>query len=221
MDQPGLDAGRHRQALRGLARLNLWSGSAGLLWPPLAALARASGRPVRVLDLATGGGDVPIRLWHKAKRANVPLVVEGCDVSRTAVDYATEQAGRQAAAVRFFAADALTGETPTGYDALVCSLFLHHLTEEQAVTLLRRMGGAAGRLVLVNDLVRGRAGLLLARVGTRLLSLSPVVHVDGPRSVEGAFTVEEARMLAERAGLKGATVAHRWPCRFLLTWVRP
>jgi SAM-dependent methyltransferase len=221
MDQPGLPPDRHRHALRGLGRINFWSGSAGILWPPLAALARASARPVRVLDLASGGGDVPIRLGHRARRAGLSLVLEGCDVSPLAVEHATQQAQRRGAAVRFFVADALAGDLPAGYDAVMCSLFLHHLTQEQAVTILRRMGAAAGRLVLVNDLVRGRAGLLLAKVGTRLLSRSPVVHVDGPRSVEAAFTVEEARALAERAGLGGATVRRRWPCRFLLTWVRP
>src|SRR5207248_3643048 len=40
MDQPGLDEGQHRQALRGLERINRLSGSARILWPPLARLAR-------------------------------------------------------------------------------------------------------------------------------------------------------------------------------------
>src|SRR5438309_1542594 len=87
MDQPGLEPKRHRQALHGLGRINWWSGSAGILWPPLAALARVSPHPLRVLDLATGGGDVPIRLWQKAQRAGLPLVIEGCDVSPVAVDH--------------------------------------------------------------------------------------------------------------------------------------
>jgi hypothetical protein len=62
--------------------------------------------------------------------------------------------------------------------------------------------------------------MLLACAGTRLLSRSPVVHVDGPRSVAAAFTPAEALDLAQRAGLTGATVVRRWPCRFLLTWRR-
>src|SRR5437763_3343791 len=84
MDQPGLDPVRHRQALAGLRRINFFSGSAGILWPPLAALAYGAARPVRVLDLATGGGDVPIRLWRRARRAGLPLEVEACDVSPVA-----------------------------------------------------------------------------------------------------------------------------------------
>src|SRR5918912_1375115 len=74
MDQPGLDPRRHAHALRGLARINFWSGSAGILWPDLAALARETApRPLRVLDVATGGGDVPIRLWRRARRAGLDL----------------------------------------------------------------------------------------------------------------------------------------------------
>ncbi len=74
MDQPDLDPRLHAQALQGLARLNFWSGSARILWPPLSALARRlRPRPLRVLDLATGGGDVPVRLWRRASRAGLDV----------------------------------------------------------------------------------------------------------------------------------------------------
>jgi 2-polyprenyl-3-methyl-5-hydroxy-6-metoxy-1,4-benzoquinol methylase len=228
MDQPGLDVCRHHDALRGLARINFWSGSARLLWPALRALARETApEPVRVLDVATGGGDVPIRLWHKARRSGVALAITGCDINPQAVAYAQAQAARAGAAVRFFVWDARAPSPPPSpeggraYHAVTCSLFLHHLAADEAVSLLRRMGALAGRMVLVNDLVRSRAGFVLAYVGTRLLSASPVVHTDGPRSVEAAFTRTEALDLARRAGLAGAVVERRWPCRFLLTWKRP
>jgi 2-polyprenyl-3-methyl-5-hydroxy-6-metoxy-1,4-benzoquinol methylase len=219
MDQPDLPAPRHDGALRGLARLNFWSGSARILWGPLKALARrVPGRPLRVLDLATGAGDLPVRLWRRARRSGLELAVEGCDVSPVAVEHARRRAARAGAGVRFFVHDALHGPALAGYDAAVCSLFLHHLGEDDACLLLRRMADAAGRLVLVNDLERSRAGLALAFVATRLLTRSPVVHTDGPRSVEGAFTREEMLALAERAGLHGATVVRRWPFRLLLSW---
>jgi SAM-dependent methyltransferase len=222
MDQPGLDRQRHVQALRGLEAINFWSRSASILWPPLAALAREhGGRPVRVLDVATGAGDVPLRLWQRARRAGLGLELEGCDVSATAVDHARGRAAKQQEAVRFFVRDALSEPLPAGYDAVVSSLFLHHLSEEQAADLLRRMAEAAGRLVLVSDLARSRTGWLLAYAGGRLLSRSAIVHTDGPRSVEAAFTPAEALALAERAGLTGARAQRRWPCRFLLSWRRP
>jgi 2-polyprenyl-3-methyl-5-hydroxy-6-metoxy-1,4-benzoquinol methylase len=221
MDQPGLDRDRHFQALRGLERINFWSRSAAIVWPPLAEAARRSSRQLRVLDVATGAGDLPICLWHWARRAGIALHFDGCDLSPDAVAYARQRAATQGAGVSFFTCDALGPSLPGGYDIVLSSLFLHHLEEEQAVQLLRRLAEAAKRMVLVNDLVRSGAGLLLAYVGTRMLSRSLIVHTDGPRSVEGAFTPPEARALARRAGLVGATVEPRWPFRFLLRWDRP
>jgi len=221
IDQPDLEEGRHVQALHGLERINRWSGSARILWPPIRALARhTGGTPLRLLDVATGAGDVAIRLWQKARRAGIALVVEGCDRSPTAVAHARRAAAAQGADVRFFEWDALEGALPEGQDILTTSLFLHHLEEEQAIGLLQRMAAAARRLLLINDLRRSTGGLLLAYAGTRLLSASPVVHTDGPLSVAAAFTLAEMRRLAERAGLQGGVVARRWPFRFLFSWSR-
>ena len=221
MDRDDLDEALHVQALRGLERINRWSGSARILWPSIRACAAAAGsRPLRVLDVATGAGDVPIRLWHRARRAGVPLQIDGCDRSPRAVAHAARRAAEAGAEIRFFAWDARSGPPPELYDVVTCSLFLHHLDEEEAVAMLRRLGAAARRLVLVNDLRRGAAGMVFAYLGTRLLSASPVVHADGPRSVAAAFTCAEARALARRAGLDGAVVRRRWPCRFLLRWER-
>jgi hypothetical protein len=79
------------------------------------------------------------------------------------------------------------------------------------------MSAAARRLVAVDDLVRGAAGYLMAATAPRLLTRSPVVHVDARLSVRSAFTPEEARELAEAAGLSELDVRRHWPGRFLLT----
>lgn len=218
MDQPDLAAADHRQALDGLRRINAWSGSARILWSPLHQLARELRRPIRMLDLACGGGDVAIRLAQRARSANLPLQILGMDVSNVAVRHASEAAAKAGVPCSFLRKNALVDELPQDFDVVACSLFLHHLSEADAICLLRKMSRAARHLVLVNDLVRSRLGWLLAKAGTLLLSRSPVVHVDGPRSVEGAFRIDEARDLARQAGMNDVTIAGRFPCRFLLSW---
>jgi SAM-dependent methyltransferase len=216
MDWPGLDPAEHRRALVGLACLNRVSGSAGVLWPPIRNLARELRRTIRVLDVATGAGDVPAGLLRKANRDGVALEVAGCDISPTAI----EQAAANCPAGRFFVHDALHGALPTGFDVVTCSLFLHHLGEDDAVALLANLEHAAGRLVLVNDLARSRFNFVGTWLACRLLTRSRVVQFDGPASVRSAFTPAEALALAGRAGLSGATVRTRFPCRFLLAWER-
>jgi 2-polyprenyl-3-methyl-5-hydroxy-6-metoxy-1,4-benzoquinol methylase len=137
------------------------------------------------------------------------------------VEHARQFAARREAAVEFFQLDVLTEPIPAGYDVVTCSLFLHHLTEEQAVVVLGKMRAAAGALALVNDLSRGRIGWWAAYLGSRALTRSPMVHVDALLSVEGAFKPEEALALARKAGWDGATVTRKFPFRYLLTWRRP
>ena len=222
MDDPQLDPARHVQALACLARINSLSGSARILWGGLVALARDNpGQALRLLDVATGGGDVPIALWRRARRAGLNLEINGGDISPTALEAARRNAQAAGADVKFFHLDVGHHSIPDGFDVLTCSLFLHHLSDERARSLLRQMGRAARRLVLINDLRRCRLGLVLAWIASRVLTTSKVVRVDAPRSVEAAFTVEEVRALAAQAGLANADISRRWPCRYLLTWRRP
>jgi len=221
MDQPGLDEQQHRRALRALARINWFSRSAAILWPELKRHARlAAEEPLRVLDLACGSGDVTLALARRAQRAGLPIRFSGCDVSPVAVQAAQARAERAQVSVDFFVCDVLGTPLAKGYDVMMCSLFLHHLTESQAVGLLRTMAQAR-RALLVNDLLRTRLGYMLAYAGTRLLTRSPIVHFDGPQSVAGAFTLEEVAELAQRAGLERIRLVRRWPQRFLLSWSPP
>jgi SAM-dependent methyltransferase len=221
MDQPGLDPIEHAHALQGLERINRLSRTGAVLWPAIARLAhRRLDEPVRVLDVACGGGAIALSLARRAVRSGLPVRVEGCDLSPRAVGFAGERAVAEGVAVRFFEWDALTGPLPDGYDVVMSTLFLHHLDEAQAVDLLGRMRTAAGRQVLVDDLLRSRLGLALAWIGCRILSGSKVVHHDGPASVSAAFTTAEVAALAGRAGLEGARITRHWPQRFLLSWSR-
>ena len=218
MDDPGLAAGRHHAALRGLERINRWSGSVRIVWSAIRGLPPpAAGGALRILDVATGAGDVPIGLWRRAQRSNLRVQIEACDASPRAVEFAQQRAARAGAEVRFFPLDVLRDELPDGYDAVVSSLFLHHLADEQAVMLLKKMAAASRRLVVVNDLLRDRPGWLLAYLGSRILSTSTVVHVDAVLSVRAAFAWHEIRAMAAKAGLHKVSLSHRFPRRFLLT----
>jgi len=218
MDQPTIGEVEHRQALAGLARINWLSNSSGIFWPPLRRLADTLDHPLRVLDVACGGGDVTIALAQRARRAGLACEFTGCDMSAVALAVARDRADAARLPVTFSQLNVLESPLSDDFDAIICSLFLHHVDEPDAETLLRSMAGATRRMVLVNDLARSRYGYFLAQVVARILSRSHVVHVDGPLSVAGAFTPDEAVALSLRAGLTGATVRRHWPERFLLEW---
>jgi 2-polyprenyl-3-methyl-5-hydroxy-6-metoxy-1,4-benzoquinol methylase len=221
MDEPQLDAALHHQALAGLRRVHWWSGTEGALWGAMSGAlhaAAAGGSGLKILDLASGGGDLALGIAARCQRQGLRAVVHGCDISATAVARAQRLAvERGLANVRFFQLDVITDAYPEAhYDVVMNSLFLHHLSAAQIIAVLSRMRAAAD-LVVADDLLRTVRGYWLAWIGCRILSRSPVVHFDGPVSVEAALTRDEILALAGRAGLAGVQFRRHWPERFLLT----
>jgi 2-polyprenyl-3-methyl-5-hydroxy-6-metoxy-1,4-benzoquinol methylase len=217
MDEPHLDRASHITALKGLARINLLSMVSARICRSILALPSPAGRPLRVLDVACGGGDVAVSVKRWADRRGVPLEVHGCDISATALDFARSKAESQGVNATFHRVDAVAESLPGGFDFVYSSLFLHHLSNDEAAQFLRRLS-RVGTAVLVQDLLRTRLGYLLAVMAGRLLTRSPIVMEDGPRSVRAAFSLDEVRDLASRAAMNGARVGRCWPERFALSW---
>ena len=81
--------------------------------------------------------------------------------------------------ISFIPADILEWHPAARYGVVLCSLVLHHFSEDDAVRVLRRCRELSKRFVLVSDLRRG----LLASVGVYLLTAlifrKPMTRYDG------------------------------------------
>jgi 2-polyprenyl-3-methyl-5-hydroxy-6-metoxy-1,4-benzoquinol methylase len=222
MDDPSLDERRHRSALRALARFNRLSRADSIVWGPIRDLALMPGHPVlRVLDIATGSGDIPIALGRRARAVGIPITIDGCDIGGVPLAEAQRRAAAAGHDGRFFRLEVLRDALPADYDVVMCSLFTHHLANDQVVELLYHMRCAARRMVMVSDLRRCRAGYLLAGACSRAFTSSDVARTDALKSVRAAFTVDEFAAVTAEAGLEGARIEPVWPCRFRLVWSRP
>lgn len=218
MDQPGLAVEVHAHALAGLRRLNVASRAAHKIWREISRLTGIEpGGRLHILDVASGGGDVALGLWHRARRRRIALKILGLDASATACRVAADHCRIANGDITFEHHDVVAAALPRGFDVAICTLFLHHLADVEAHSLLRNLQAAASRIV-ISDLRRGVPGYALAQAACRLLSRSPVVRADGPQSVANAFSLAEMRRLCDAAGLADATVRRTWPARLMVTY---
>ncbi len=226
MDDPGLDPADHHAALRALSRVHRLSGTGVRLGRMLDRVAesRPASQPLRILDVACGGGDVGLDAARWARRRNRAVEITGFDLSERALAYAasrTRSGARSEGADDgrvtwvWLQGDAVRGLPDAAFDLVVSSLFLHHLETPVAVEALRAMV-ERGRGLLVEDLSRSRLGLFLAHFTLRAVSRSRVAHVDGPLSVRAGWTGEEFRALAEAAGVDRSRVRAGWPERWIV-----
>lgn len=219
MDQGGVDPRALDIAHRSLEIYNWLSSTHRKLWAPISRLAQQRGASgIRVLDVGCGGGDMAVKLAQTAQSSGLNVTIDGCDLSTTAVALATRRAEAAGVPCQFFTFDVGHDVWPREYDVICSSLFLHHLPTSLVETVMGDMARAAKEMVLINDLMRSRIGYLIIRIGTLIVTRSPLARYDGPISVAGAFTTAELRQMAMRAGLIGATVTRCWPERMQLVW---
>lgn len=192
MDRPGQDPVLLREDLRVLEQINRRLGGHRI---PLRYLKQFL--PRTVLDLGTGGGDVP--------RA----IARQFDVTITAVDGNPDilQIARERSVgfnnIRFEQHDLLAlPYRPDSFDVVLCALTLHHFAEADAVEILRRIHDIARVGFVVNDLRRNRIAIALSKLMAHTIITNPIARFDAPASCERAFTIAELRAMAKRAGMK-------------------
>lgn len=209
------DLGALADNLRDLRAVDRLLGNTALTWRYLLPMLRELPREARptLLDVATGGADGPRRIAALARRQGYDLRVVATDRLAQALRLA-RAAGGDIALVRHDARALPFGDGAV--DFVTCSLALHHFDRDAAVVLLRELGRAARRGVIVTDLRRGRAAYWCAR----LFALGPwhaMARHDGPLSTLRAYTLAEARALARDAGLAHARVVAHAPFRFVIS----
>jgi SAM-dependent methyltransferase len=205
LDRPGAPSAELAECLADIGRLNRLGPTRTLLARLAPFLDRfqreRQARPFRVLDLGTGGADIPVAVVHWARARGARVSVFGMDVQPEVLACVAPTA-RALPEVRLLAGDATRPPIrAAGVDVVLCSLTLHHLPEDGVVALLRLMA-ELGRLgFLVSDLRRGRLAWLAAWLATHLISRNRITRHDGPLSVRRAYTPGELAALSARAGL--------------------
>jgi ubiquinone/menaquinone biosynthesis C-methylase UbiE len=206
LDDPAALAGN----LRDLARINRLTRGTRLSERAIAALS-ARGEVATILDVGTGGADIPMTLLARAASAGRRLAITATD-SRPEV-LAAARVARPAVArtmgLELAAADGRGLPYPDGaFDVAHASMVIHHLEPDDAIAFIRELRRVARNGVVVNDLVRGRVFWLGGWLLVHAIATSRYTRHDGPLSVRRAYTRAELADLMSTAGLTTvATIA--------------
>ena len=203
LDGPLDDPAALAANLRDLRRVNRWLGGVALSVAGVDALA-AHREQLTMLDVGTGGADIPMALIERAKRRGRRLKVVGID-SRPEVLVAAVRARPAVATTEGLELRLGDGRSlpypDESFDVAHASLVLHHLSPETAETLLCEMARVARLGVVVNDLDRSWLGWAGAWLLAHLLTADRYTRHDAPLSVRRAYRPEEMTGLLRAAGL--------------------
>jgi SAM-dependent methyltransferase len=183
------DAGTPREvegSLKDLRMFNSWFGGVHTMASLLRRVARQRGlKDISWVDVAGGEGYVATRTQKSLARSGItsrPVILD-----RAATHLSTRHPGVCGDALALPFRD-------NSFDAVGCSLFLHHLEPDEIVRFARECLRVARHAFLIHDLQRHPLHLALGYLGMPLYR-SRITRHDALASVRRAYTVEEVRTI--------------------------
>ncbi|MEO5673230.1 MAG: methyltransferase domain-containing protein [Chitinophagales bacterium] len=198
---------------RELHQINKRLGGYQITQKGLSRLIVDKDRTYTILDIGCGGGDMVNEMMLWGRKNNLELHLTGLDLSKTAIDYAAKN-HPQLNWIHANAFDHLNSGAQ--YDVIMCTLLIHHFTEEKIIELLKLMQKSCLTGIVINDLQRHPLAYYSIRVLTELLSKSYLVRNDAPISVLRGFKKQEWKQMMEKAGISSAVIQWKWAFRYLI-----
>lgn len=191
MDDPACDPVRLRRThdrFRAVNRAVACWGSVyrTLLRPELAA----AGRPVRILDIGCGSGDVLRRLVRLAERDGFEVSGVGIDPDPRALEAARDGGAGRSIDFRTARSSDLVAAGER-FDVVVSNHLLHHLDAASLAAVIADSEVLAERISAHSDIARGRIAYSAFAVAALPLAPGSFIRVDGLRSIRRSYTAAE------------------------------
>jgi ubiquinone/menaquinone biosynthesis C-methylase UbiE len=169
---------------------------------------------VTIADLGTGSAAIPVMIARWARTHSRDVRIIGVDYSPRHLRCANV-AGSPGISLLQADANALPFAQES-VDFMISCLFLHHFSPERVIALLRAAYSCVRRGIIMTDIVRGHLPRLAYKLVQPIFARNFLTRHDGDTSIRRAYTPQELRELAERAGLANVKVYAHWPWRMIL-----
>lgn len=216
LDAPNIPKDLLFQNLRELDFINRVLGGHAISMNGIKRLVTDKNKIYHIVDLGCGSGDTMqgIADWASAKGYQVKLT--GVDINADVISYMNDyckdypEISGVASDYREFL------KTDTPIDIIHCSLFCHHLKDDELTELFSYFKLYTRTGFIINDLHRHWLAYYGVKMITHLLNGSVLSKNDGPISVLRAFKLEELHALLRKAEITNYSIRWKWAFRYLI-----
>ena len=171
--------------------------------------------PISICETGCGGGDNLFAIHQYCLKKNIPASFIGIDMNPECIAFAKQQYPQLPC--QWICSDyALVNFENKQPDIVFSSLFCHHFTDEQLISMLIWLKQNSRKGFFINDLQRHWLAYYLIKYITKFFSKSYLVKNDASLSVARSFIREDWRNLFQEVGIKEYKINWRWAFRFLV-----
>lgn len=203
------------QTLRELKIINRWLGGNYVTTSGLRQLFKSNPKTTyTIADVGCGGGDMLRTMSDWATDEGFRVDFLGVDANPNIIGLARQrlQDLPQIKLITQNVLDPVFGGEKV--DIITCTLFTHHFSDFELVTLFRVFRQKARIGIVINDLHRHSAAYHSIRILTGIFSKSPMVQNDAKLSVLRSFSRVDWEQVLEKAGIKNFKITWNWAFRW-------
>jgi len=176
---------------------------------------QSKNKTITIVDLGCGNGDVLRDVSKFGRKNNYSFKLIGIDANPAAIDYARELS-KEYSELSFKTIDILSEDfKKQSYDVVLCTLFLHHLKNEELISFLKKTTENATIGLVVNDLHRHKLAYYLFKLIGFFIK-NKMVRQDGLTSVLRAFKRKDLENIAKEIKVH-FSIEWKWAFRYL--WI--
>ena len=217
MDDFTMEGALFRDTLDKLEIINRFLGGNSVTIKGLKKLLKnqSKNKTITIVDLGCGNGDVLRDVSKFGRKNNYSFKLIGIDANPAAIDYARELS-KEYSELSFKTIDILSEDfKKQSYNIVLCTLFLHHLKNEELISFLKKTTENATIGVVVNDLHRHKLAYYLFKLIGFFIK-NKMVRQDGLTSVLRAFKRKDLENIAKEIKVH-FSIEWKWAFRYL--WI--
>ena len=216
MDDFMLHGEELRDALDQIARINTLLGGNKLTLQGVKELLKNAdkSKPIVIADIGCDNGDMLRMLSKYGRKNNINFKLLGVDANPFTIKYAKKSSvdfpDIEYACVDIFSSDF----TSVKYDIALCTLTLHHFSNEQILDIISIFNKNATVGIVVNDLHRSKMAYRLFEIICSVFNLNSMSREDGLVSILRGFKKRELEDFSKKLNLKNYTIQWKWAFRY-------
>lgn len=214
MDADNIPFEAMEQTLKELNFINTWLGGHAITMTGIKQLTNGSNK-LTICEIGCGGGDnlFAIHKWCTQKSIHADFI--GIDMNAECIVFAKKQYPQLPC--QWICSDYEKIQFGKNKPAIIfSSLFCHHFTDEQLITMLQWLKENSRDGFFINDLQRHWLAYYLIKYLAKVFSKSYLIKNDAPLSVARGFRKKEIERLFNGVDIKDFTIKWKWAFRWLI-----
>jgi len=215
MDDLSLDEIQIKSILKDITLANKLLGGNNITIKALDRLFKEHPREnYNIIDIGCGDGSMLREVADHCAKKHIKTQLIGLDLNERSINIAKEYS-HSYTNIKYSVQDVLSLE-PEEFrcDILLCTLTLHHFSQEQIHTFIKKFALLATIGIVVNDLDRNKIGFALFKVFSQVFMKSSIAKHDGLVSIKSGFVKNDFQIFSKSVPSMDYKVRWRWAFRY-------